>query len=226
MGADGDQDIWFSANFQSIVAKMRLPPGICLGPHRGGGGFQLSQLANVGSHHCRGPHRIAGPRAPRPHDPPLAYHLCKKLQQCRMFGHRCGKGKQQSKHCSRTKAEVSTPTADYFQPNLLRAQMHCCIWKHDDQATPPDIDKPCMGGREVLSIQLPPANTPVGSDPPDVHVLVPCCHVHYSEGAKVDWIVLMSTLTWQWKTYLMLKMEKSLITSISRFSSLTLNLNQ
>ena len=33
--------------------------------------LQRSQLANVGSHHCRGPHRIAGPRAPRPHDPPL-----------------------------------------------------------------------------------------------------------------------------------------------------------
>ena len=33
--------------------------------------FQRPQLANVGSHHSRGPHRIAGPRAPRPHDPPL-----------------------------------------------------------------------------------------------------------------------------------------------------------
>ena len=42
-------------------ALPRTPPG----------GFQLPQLANVGSHHCRGPHRIAGPRAPRPHDPPL-----------------------------------------------------------------------------------------------------------------------------------------------------------
>ena len=42
-------------------ALPRTPPG----------GLQRSQLANVGSHHCRGPHRIAGPRAPRPHDPPL-----------------------------------------------------------------------------------------------------------------------------------------------------------
>ena len=49
---------------------MCLSPGLCLGPHRGGG-FQRPQLANVGSHHSRGPHRIAGPRAPRPHDPPL-----------------------------------------------------------------------------------------------------------------------------------------------------------
>ena len=32
----------------------------------------------------------------------------KKLQQCQMFGQRCGKEKQQSKHCFRTKAEVST----------------------------------------------------------------------------------------------------------------------
>ena len=29
------------------------------------------QLGNVGSRPYRGPHRIAGPRAPRPHDPPL-----------------------------------------------------------------------------------------------------------------------------------------------------------
>ena len=33
----------------------------------------------------------------------------KKLQHCQMFGQRCGKEKQQSKHCFRTKAEVSTP---------------------------------------------------------------------------------------------------------------------
>ena len=32
----------------------------------------------------------------------------KKLSQCRMLGQRCGKGKQQSKHCFRNKAEVST----------------------------------------------------------------------------------------------------------------------
>ena len=33
----------------------------------------------------------------------------KKLKQCCMFGQRCGNGKQQSKHCFRNKAEVSTP---------------------------------------------------------------------------------------------------------------------
>ena len=33
----------------------------------------------------------------------------KKLQQCQMFGQRCGKETQQSIHCFRTKAEVSTP---------------------------------------------------------------------------------------------------------------------
>ena len=43
-------------------ALSRTPPG----------GFQRPQLANVGSHHCRGPHRIAGPMAPRSHDPPLS----------------------------------------------------------------------------------------------------------------------------------------------------------
>ena len=51
-----------------VVAKMRLPPGLCPDP---AWGLPAPQLANVGSHHCRGPHRIAGPRAPRPHDPPL-----------------------------------------------------------------------------------------------------------------------------------------------------------
>ena len=34
-------------------------------------GLQRSQLANVGSHHCREPRRIAGRRATRPHDQPL-----------------------------------------------------------------------------------------------------------------------------------------------------------
>ena len=33
----------------------------------------------------------------------------KKLKQCRMFGQKCGKGKQQSKYCFRNKDEVSTP---------------------------------------------------------------------------------------------------------------------
>ena len=50
-----------SANFH-VVAKMRLAPG----------GFQCPSWQTLGLPHCRGPHRIAGPRAPRPHDPPLA----------------------------------------------------------------------------------------------------------------------------------------------------------
>ena len=145
----------------------------------------------------------------------------KKLQQCRMFGPRCGKEKQQSKHCFRTKAEVSTWTTESFQPNVLRAHMHSCIWKHDDEAKPTDID-PTMHGwkrdaiNKTLEQTLPPANRCVVPGPPDVHVLVPCYLVQYSEGAKVDWIVLMSTLKWRWihTRRLMLNMEKNLITSI------------
>ena len=45
---------------------MRLPPDLC--PGHAGGGFQRPQLANIGSHHCRGSHTIVGPT---PHDPPL-----------------------------------------------------------------------------------------------------------------------------------------------------------
>ena len=46
-------------------ALLRISPGVS---------SQHPQLANVArSHHCRGPHRIAGPRAPRPHDPPLRF---------------------------------------------------------------------------------------------------------------------------------------------------------
>ena len=32
---DRDPEIWFSGNFQKIVAKMRLPPGLCPGPRWG-----------------------------------------------------------------------------------------------------------------------------------------------------------------------------------------------
>ena len=53
--------IYCCQNALASEALPRTPPG----------GFQRPQLANVGSHHWRGPHRIAGPRAPRPHDPPL-----------------------------------------------------------------------------------------------------------------------------------------------------------
>ena len=131
----------------------------------------------------------------------------KKLQQCRMFGPRCGKGKQQSKHCFRTKAEVSTSTTESFQPNVLKAHLHSSIWKHDDEANPSNID-PTMHGwkRDVINKTLPPTRLPanrcVAPDSTDVHVLVRCCLVQYSEGAKVDWIVPMSTLKWRWLTYL------------------------
>ena len=114
-------------------------------------------------------------------------------------------------------------TIEYYQLNVLRAHMQCGIWKHDDKAKPPDIDQTLDGWKrgainKTLEPTLLPTNTSVAPDPPDVHVLVSCCLVQYSEGAMVDWIVLMSTLKWQWNTYLMLKMKNNLITSISRFS--------
>ena len=69
MGVDGDQH-----DFQPIFNIM-FPKCFASGalPRTPLGGLQLPrpQLGNVGSHPCRGPHRIAGPRAPRPHDPPL-----------------------------------------------------------------------------------------------------------------------------------------------------------
>ena len=60
------------SQFSIYCFQNALPPGLCLAP-RWGGGLQLPQTpaGNVGSQPCRGPHRIAGPRAPRPHDPPL-----------------------------------------------------------------------------------------------------------------------------------------------------------
>ena len=36
-GVDGDPETWFSVNFQTIVAQMRLPPGLCHGPRCMGG---------------------------------------------------------------------------------------------------------------------------------------------------------------------------------------------
>ena len=65
---------------------------------------------------------------------------------------------------------------------------------------------------KMLEPIQPPANTCVAPDPLDVQVFVQCFLAHYSEGAKVDWSVLMSTLQWEWNTYLMLKMDKHLIT--------------
>ena len=48
---------------------MRLPPGLCPGPRRGASSVPSWQT--LGLTIAEGPHRIAGPRAPRPHDPPL-----------------------------------------------------------------------------------------------------------------------------------------------------------
>ena len=100
---------------------------------------------------------------------------------------------------SATRLKSLPPTTEYFQPNVLRAHMHCCIWKHEDQATPHDIDQTMHGWKrgainKTLEATLLPANTSVAPDPPDVHVLVPCCLVQFSEDAKVDWFVLLSTL--------------------------------
>ena len=77
-----------------------------------------------------------------------------------------------------------------------RALLHL---KHEDQATPPDIDQTMHGWKrgtfnKTLEPTLFPANSHVAPDSPDVHVLVPRCLVQYSEGTKRDWIVLMSTL--------------------------------
>ena len=53
--------------------------------------FQRPHLANVGFHHCRGPHRIAGPIAPMPHDPPLTVTaLCKHHERTGCMGVRGG----------------------------------------------------------------------------------------------------------------------------------------
>ena len=53
--------IYCCQNAFASGALSRTPPG----------GFQRPQLTNVGSYHCRGPHRIAGLRAPIPRYPPL-----------------------------------------------------------------------------------------------------------------------------------------------------------
>ena len=56
--------------FHPIVDDTNSSTVSCLDPARG---LQRPspQLVNVGSHPCRGHHIIAGPRAPRPHEPPL-----------------------------------------------------------------------------------------------------------------------------------------------------------
>ena len=130
---------------------------------------------------------------------------------------------------SATRLKSLPPATEYFQPNVLKGHMHCCIWKHDDEATPPNIQQTMHGWNrgainKTLEQTLLTVNTSVTPDQPDVRVIVPCCLVQWCGGAKVDWIVLVNTLYWQWKTYLTLKMETNLIISIYRFSSLTYNI--
>ena len=61
------------------------------------------------------------------------------------------------------------PTNESFQQNVLIAHLQCCIWKHADEANPPDID-PTMHGWNRYAINktgtptLFPANTPAAPD--------------------------------------------------------------
>ena len=49
------------------------------------------------------------------------------------------------------------PTNESFQPNVPRARLQCCIWKHSDEANPPYID-PAMHGwkRDAINKTLTP----------------------------------------------------------------------
>ena len=64
MGVDGDQETSFFSQFLIMAANMRLSPDPSSGLQRP---RPLAGKRWV----CRGTHIIAGPRAPRPHDPPL-----------------------------------------------------------------------------------------------------------------------------------------------------------
>ena len=116
------------------------------------------------------------------------------------------------------------PTNESFQPNIPRAHLQCCIWKHADEANPHDIYLTRHGWkRDSVNKTLQPtilqANSPVAPDsilqlvkcgcksckPPVVHVLAPCYHVQVYVSVKVDWAVRMNTLKQQWKTYQMMK---------------------
>ena len=76
-------------DFQPIFnIILLLPTYVCLrgsAPDPAGGlaAPPDPQLGNVGSHPCRGPRRIAGPRAPKPHNPPLMVGQNKSLGQWR-----------------------------------------------------------------------------------------------------------------------------------------------
>ena len=70
LGVDGDQLRYLIfSQFSIYCCQNALPPGLCHGPRWGGGGQPPVETR------CRGPHRIAGPRAPRPHDPPLTTRI-------------------------------------------------------------------------------------------------------------------------------------------------------
>ena len=90
-----------------------------------------------------------------------------------------------------------------FQPNVLRTNLQCCIWKHGEEANPPDID-PTMHGwkRDAINKTMTPTLLRIASCnwlsvvvkvPPGVPALAPCCHVQSDVGVQVDWTVRMST---------------------------------
>ena len=61
------------------------------------------------------------------------------------------------------------PTNESFQPNVLRAHLQCCIWKHADEANLPDIYLTRHGWkRDSINKTLQPtlfqANAPVAPD--------------------------------------------------------------
>ena len=123
-----------------------------------------------------------------------------------MFGSRCEKWTLKKPIIVSAPKLISLPpTNESFQPNVLRAHLQCCIWKHGEEANPPDID-PTMHGwkRELMPspkpwhqryYELASCNwlSVVVKVPPGVHALAPCCHVLSDVGVQVDWTVRMST---------------------------------
>ena len=75
-------------------------------------------------------------------------------------------GNSKSQYCLRAKVDVSTPTNKSFHPNVLSAHLQCCIWKHADDANPPDID-PTMHQhglkRDVINKTLTPTLLPANT---------------------------------------------------------------
>ena len=64
----------------------------------------------------------------------------------------------------------SLPQAnESFQPNVLRAHLQCCFWKHADEGNPPDIEPTMYGWKidainKTLTPTLLPSNTPAAPD--------------------------------------------------------------